>query len=189
MSYYRQFNQFDPLTGAVPRVPFVALDEIAERARRLLRDATVAQIVELAETVEWIIDSAVVNAAEDAEARNAPARERAQRSDGQWLRDSIFYYDISPAAGARFPHHHHAFALLVLWLVDDASFSIQQEHDQLGNHSLVFAGDCAHRPPVDVRRQVHHRCDGGDLPGRGAGQPPCRCPVGAHLVSECRQSG
>ena len=59
MSYCRQFDQFDPLTGAVPRIPFVALGEIAGRARRLLHDATTAQIIELAETVEWIIDKAI----------------------------------------------------------------------------------------------------------------------------------
>ena len=96
MSYCRQFNQFDPLTGAVPRVPFVALGDIAGRARHLLRDATTAQIIELAETVEWIIDSAVLRAAEEAGADDGPEPKRMQRSDGQWLRDSIFYYDIRP---------------------------------------------------------------------------------------------
>lgn len=138
MSYCRQFNQFDPLTGTVPRVPFVALGEIAGRARYLLRDATAAQIIELAETVEWIIDSAVLRAAEDASADDEPAPVRMQRSDGQWLRDSIFYYDIRPKAGERFPHHHHAFAVLALWLVVDANFSIQPELDAIGYHRAVL---------------------------------------------------
>ena len=143
MSYCRQFNQFDPLTGTVPRVPFVALDEIAERARQLLRDTTVVQIIELAETVEWIIDRTVANTAEDAEANNAPTLERVQRSDGQWLRDSVFYYDISPVTGARFPCHHHAFAVLALWLVADACLSIQPEMDQLGHHRSVVPVEAA----------------------------------------------
>jgi hypothetical protein len=138
MSYCRQFEQFDPLTGAVPRIPFVALGEIAGRARRLLRDATTVQIIELAETVEWIIDSAVVDAAKEADAEDAPVRERAHRSDGQWLRDSIFYYDIGPKPGESFPHYHHAFAVLALWLVADANFSIQPELDRIGHHRAVL---------------------------------------------------
>jgi hypothetical protein len=138
MSYCRQFDQFDPLTGVVPRVPFVALGEIAGRARHLLRDATTAQIIELAETVEWIIDSAVLEAAKASEAEDAPVLERGHRSDGQWLRDSIFYYDIQPKAGECFPYHHHAFAVLALWLVVDANFSIQPELDAIGHHRAVL---------------------------------------------------
>jgi hypothetical protein len=141
MSYCRQFDQFDPLTGAVPRIPFVALDEIAGRARRLLHDATTAQIIELAETVEWIIDSAVLDAAKAADAEDAPVPERAQRSDGQWLRDSIFYYDILPKPGENFPHYHHAFAVLALWLVADANFSIQPELDRIGHHRAMLPED------------------------------------------------
>jgi hypothetical protein len=134
MSYCGQFNQFNPLRRPVPRVPFVALREIAERARCLLKGATVAQIVELAETVEWIIDRAAAEANEEAEAHNAPDRERGQRSDGQWLREAVFYYDLSPVVEARFPHHYHAFAVLTLWLVADASLSLQPELDQIGHH-------------------------------------------------------
>ncbi len=147
MSYCLQFNQFDPLTGAVPRVPFVALGEIADRARHLLRDATTAQIIDLAETVEWIIDSAVALANEEADEDNAPDLERRQRSDGQWLRDRIFFYDISPKPGERFPCHHHAFAVLALWLVTDANFSIQPELDQIGHHRAVLP------ETADIERQ------------------------------------
>lgn len=144
MSYCLQFNQFDPLTGAVPRVSFVALGEIAACARRLLSDATTVQIIELAETVEWIIDSAVAQANEEADADNAPNLER---SDGQWLRDSVFFYDISPKPGERFPCYHHAFAVLALWLVADANFSIQPELDQIGHHRAVFP------ETADIERQ------------------------------------
>lgn len=138
MSYCRQFEQFDPLTGAVPRVPFTALEEIAGRARHLLRHATAVQIIELAETVEWIIDSAVLKAADEAEADGLPVLERHHRSDGQWLRDSVFYYDIRPKTGEGFPHYHHAFAVLALWLVADANFSLQPELDRIGYHRAVL---------------------------------------------------
>lgn len=139
MSYCRQFNQFDPLTGEVPRIPFVALGEIAERARHLLSDATTVQIIELAETVEWIIDCAVLRAMDEAEAEDLPVPDRTQRSDGRWLRDSIFLYDIRPKVGERFfPYHHHAFAVLALWLVADANFSIQPELDEIGYHRAVL---------------------------------------------------
>lgn len=138
MSYCRQFDQFDPLTGLVPRIPFVALGEIATRARHLLRDATTAQIIELAETVEWIINSAVLRAAEEAEADDESVPERSQHSDGRWLRNSIFYYDIRPVPGEHFSHYHHAFAVLALWLVTDANFSIQPELDEIGHHRAVL---------------------------------------------------
>ena len=138
MSYCRQFNQFDPMTGAVPRVPFVALGDIAERARHLLRDATTPQIIALAEAIEWIIDSAVLRASEEAEANGDPVPERGLRSNGRWLRDHIFYYDIVPKPGENFPYPHHAFAVLALWLVADANFSIQPELDEIGNHRAVL---------------------------------------------------
>lgn len=67
MNYCRQFDQFDPLTEVVPLMPFVAMRDIAVRSRRLLNEITSAQINELAETVEWIIDSAVTNTAKQAE--------------------------------------------------------------------------------------------------------------------------
>lgn len=97
----------------------------------------------MAETVEWIIDSAVLDAAKAADAEDAPVLERAQRSDGQWLRDNIFYYDIQyydiqPKPGGSFPHYHHAFAVLALWLVADANFSIQPELDRIGHHRAVL---------------------------------------------------
>ena len=49
MSYCRQVTQVDLLSGMAPRVPFVALGEIAERARHQLGDATLALIIELVE--------------------------------------------------------------------------------------------------------------------------------------------
>lgn len=137
MIYCRQFDQFDPLVSKVPYVPFVALREIAERARGLLHGATVKQIIELAETVEWIIDRTVVNAQEESQANDDSIPQRSKRSAAQWLRESIFFYDIASAKDARFPHHHHAFAVLALWLVADANFSIQPELDQLGHYSAV----------------------------------------------------
>ncbi|MGC5804400.1 hypothetical protein SNK19_21635 [Ralstonia pseudosolanacearum] len=129
MPYCRQFKQFDPLIGEVPLEPFAALPKIAERARELLRDVTVEQIIDLAETVEWIIDSAVTSAQEEAEANNESPPERSDLSDSQWLRDSPNCYDIGPA-GANFPHEHHEFAVLALWLVADAMLVFQpKRHD------------------------------------------------------------
>ncbi|WP_231107269.1 hypothetical protein [Ralstonia solanacearum] len=141
MPYCRQFNQFDPLNRTVPLMPFVALPEIAKRARELLHDVTVEQIIDLAETVEWIIDVTVSQAREEAEANDETPPERYQRSDSQWLLDGTTHCHIGPAAGARFPHEFHAFAVLALWLVADASFSIEPELDTLGYHSRVVPAD------------------------------------------------
>jgi len=54
MSYRRQITQVDLLSGMAPRVPFVALDEIAQRARHQLGDATLALIIKLVEIVARI---------------------------------------------------------------------------------------------------------------------------------------
>ena len=54
MSYCRQVTQVDLVSGMAPRVPFVALGEIAERAHHQLGDATLALIIELVEIVARI---------------------------------------------------------------------------------------------------------------------------------------
>lgn len=66
MSYCRQFAQFDPHSGVVPRIPYGALSEIAERARHVLKDASTTQIIELAESIEWMIDRSVQHKAKEA---------------------------------------------------------------------------------------------------------------------------
>jgi tRNA U34 5-methylaminomethyl-2-thiouridine-forming methyltransferase MnmC len=156
MSYCRQFAQFDPHSGVVPRIPYGALSEIAERARHLLQDATTAQIIELAESIEWMIDRAVQHKAKEAEAADEPVIKRFERSDGQWLKECAFYYDIVPKSGERFPYHHQAFAVLALWLVADANFSIQPELDKIGNHRAVVpeTADIAHQWTVAGRYAI-----------------------------------
>lgn len=139
MNYCRQFHQFDPLTAPIPLVPYIALQDIGKRARQMIGNATREQIIEVAETIEWIIDRAVVAAGEDAIKNDETPLLRGQRSDAQWLRDHIYYYDIHPAPSGNFPHYHHCFAVLALWKIADANFSIQPELDELGHHKAVIA--------------------------------------------------
>jgi hypothetical protein len=133
MSYCRQFDQFDPFTGPVPRGPFAALGDIAQRARKLLRDASPKQLIELAEVTEWIIDGAVREAKHQNE-DDDPFIWRSQRSDAQWLDDRLYYYDLS-SDQEKFPKHHHAFAVLALWLVADALVAAKLELDVDGTIS------------------------------------------------------
>lgn len=128
MSYCRQFAMFDPLAGIVPSGPFTAMGDIAQRARRLLRDATTAQIIELAETTEWIIDGAVRGSRREDEDDNDPFVWRGQRSDAQWLNQRIYEVDLSAEHHA-FPKCHHAFAVLALWLVADAIVAARVDSD------------------------------------------------------------
>lgn len=134
MSYLRQFDQFHPFTGTVPLVPFFALRDIAERARTLLHGASAEQIIQLAESIDWMIDSGLSRAREDALSEGEPPVTRGMYSDAKWLSDFISAYDVHPPTGEKFPHQHHAFAVLALWQVVDALLSIQPDLDVIGHH-------------------------------------------------------
>lgn len=134
MPYLRQFDQFHPFTGTVPLVPFFALRDIAERARTLLRGASAEQIIQLAESIDWMIDSGLSRADNDALSQGEPTVDRCMHSDAKWLNDFISAYDVQPPTGAEFPHRHHAFAVLALWQVVDALLSIQPDLDVIGHH-------------------------------------------------------
>jgi len=55
MSFFRQFKNFDPVTGEVPDYPFSLMPVIAARSRRLLKGRTRDQIVSAAGTADWMI--------------------------------------------------------------------------------------------------------------------------------------
>jgi len=132
MPYRDQFQQFDPLDGAVPKVAFAGLPDIAERARAMLNGASSKQITQLAHDVEWIIDRGLASA----NAQTQDEMRREQRSDGQWLHEYIHAYGDRPLPHEQFAHRHHAFAALALWLVADCVMAIS--HNQ-----MEFAGQCA----------------------------------------------
>jgi hypothetical protein len=134
MPYLRQFDQFHPFTGTVPLGPFFALRDIAERARTLLHGASAEQIIQLAESIDWMIDSGLSRADNDALSQGDPPVDRAMHSDAKWLTDFISAYDVHPPTGEKFPHQHHAFAVLALWQVVDALLSIQPDLDVIGHH-------------------------------------------------------
>ena len=135
MPYLHQFDQFHPFTGTVPLVPFFALRDIAERARTLLHGASIEQIIQLAESIEWMINSGLSRAHEDALSEDEPPVTRGMHSDAKWLIDFISAYDVQPPTGKEFPHQHHAFAVLALWQVVDAALSIQPDLDVIGHHA------------------------------------------------------
>jgi hypothetical protein len=56
MGYWRQFKNFDPLTGQVPYWPFGKLSGVAWRARNLLRERTSDQIEQIANTASDSIE-------------------------------------------------------------------------------------------------------------------------------------
>lgn len=56
MSYWVQFQHFDPISGSVPAYPFKQLPAIAERARAILKGRPQKQIVHAAEAIDWMVD-------------------------------------------------------------------------------------------------------------------------------------
>lgn len=56
MGFFRQFDEFDPLTGAVPDHPFSHLPSIVSRARRLLKNRTRDEIVSAAHNADFFIE-------------------------------------------------------------------------------------------------------------------------------------
>ncbi|MCB1759383.1 MAG: hypothetical protein KDI68_06325 [Gammaproteobacteria bacterium] len=55
MSYWRQFEEFNPLTGKIPLGPFFVLNIVASRARDLLKDKSLREITSIALSIDWII--------------------------------------------------------------------------------------------------------------------------------------
>lgn len=56
MSFYKQFDEFDPLEGVAPSSPFSHLPDIVERARRLLKNRTREEIISAARSIDFFIE-------------------------------------------------------------------------------------------------------------------------------------
>lgn len=56
MSFYRQFDQFDPKADNVPYHPFSLLPNIAGRARSILYKRSHDEILTAAQIADWMID-------------------------------------------------------------------------------------------------------------------------------------
>jgi len=56
MGFFRQFEEFDPLTGVPDRYPLSFLPSIVERARALLKERTRDEIINAAHNVDFFID-------------------------------------------------------------------------------------------------------------------------------------
>ena len=56
MGFFRQFDEFDPLTGAPPHYPLSHLPTIVKRARALLTGRTRDEIVSAAHTADFLIE-------------------------------------------------------------------------------------------------------------------------------------
>ena len=63
MGYIRQFENFDPNCGVVPSYPFDLLPAIAIRARKLVSRSP-EQMIQIANTADWIIEEYFRNAKE-----------------------------------------------------------------------------------------------------------------------------
>lgn len=125
MSYFRQFEQCNPLTVSPPAEPLATLSEIAVRARRLLTERTLTQMVEMAESADWMIDNAVQEAVEAAASEEDGAEpERHERSDATWLDACIDYYDLATDLESGSSRDYEYFAVLALWKVADAVLAL-----------------------------------------------------------------
>ncbi len=65
MGFFRQFDDFEPLTGQPPGHPFSLLPSIAARARTLLTGRTRDQIISAAHTADWLIDEFIESTQSD----------------------------------------------------------------------------------------------------------------------------
>jgi hypothetical protein len=57
MMFFRQFQEFNPLSGDVSESPFNCLPAIAERARDLLKTRSLDQILTIANSIDYVITS------------------------------------------------------------------------------------------------------------------------------------
>jgi len=65
MGFFRQFDDFDPLTGQPPGYPFSLLPSIVTRARALLPGRTRDQIINAAHIADWLIDELIESTQSD----------------------------------------------------------------------------------------------------------------------------
>lgn len=139
MSYFRQFEQSNPLTFCPPAEPLATLPEIAARARRLLTERTLAQVIEIAESADWMIDSAVEEAVEAAASEEDGVEpERHERSDAMWLDGCIDYYDLATDLENGSSRDYEYFSVLALWKVVDAVLALHPaDEGQISPLSVV----------------------------------------------------
>lgn len=173
MSYYRQFDHFHPLTGIPSLMPIPALQGIARRARKILPEAiTAKRVVVIAETTNWIIDSAVAIASSHAEENDGPFVRRSDRLDTHWLQDFIFRYKPDASRRSYFPGYHQCFAVLALWKIADAHFCIEPElgksaHGALKNSPVEVQWLAAANYAIDATEAV---CVAENLYARDLGE-------------------
>ena len=160
VSYYRQFEFFHPLEATPALLPLHALRDIVWRARKMLQlDATLTQMVAIAQTVNWIIDGSVTVASSIAEEDGNAPHDRRDLSDTHWLKERIFLYDMDPDPDSDLPGYHQCFAVLAIWKVADANFCIQPEfgagvHDAFSDKSVAEQWMAAANYAIDAMEAV-----------------------------------
>ncbi len=156
MGYWRQFENFDPLTGQVPYWPFSRLSGIAWHARNLLRNRTSDQIALIANLASDSIDEYFSQAKENEIARlrreeaweffdidddgnihglnsereselDFPTSDNTNDIDA--LSESVGgWYDIFDD-GTPDPEDYEYFAAMALWKVADAIYKVTYSYD------------------------------------------------------------
>ena len=156
MGYWKQFENFDPLTGDVPFWPFGILTSIAWRARYMLKGHASGQIRVIAYAASSAIDSYFEQAKDDEIGRLVGEREwdYLERDEGGKVlglnsdREHELEYPTSDntrdlealsacvggcsevfEAGVADPEQYQYFAAMALWKVADSIYRISYSYD------------------------------------------------------------
>lgn len=156
MGYWRQFKNFDPLTGQVPYWPFGKLSGVAWRARNLLRNRTKDQIEQIANTASDSIDEYFRQAKDEEIARLQNDQEweflevdedgnvRGLNSDREnelefptsdntsdldALAESVGTWSNIFDDGSPDPEDYEYFAAMALWKLADAIYKVTHSYD------------------------------------------------------------
>lgn len=156
MGYWRQFKNFDPLTGQVPYWPFGKLSGVAWSARNLLRNRSKDQIEQIANTASDSIDEYFRQAKDEEIARLQNDQEweflevdedgnvRGLNSDREnelefptsdntsdldALTESVGTWSNIFDDGSPDPEDYEYFAAMALWKVADAIYKVTFSYD------------------------------------------------------------
>lgn len=120
MGFFRQFDDFDPLSGWIPEHPFSSLPSIANRARALLEGRSREEIVSAALNVDWFI----------AEWQREVSEGNRGPSELEVLKECIGAYVIEDDSDFPMGREFEYFAVLALWKVADAVHQLGTPTDE-----------------------------------------------------------
>lgn len=137
MRYVDQFKRFDPLNGIVPpNLFFYHLNDIAARARKILRGRTSDELHWAGQSIDWMIDCYIEKLADEAKLESTEPVLRHYFNDVYWFLECSSNYIYSGIRKFKDAKRFEFFAVLALWQVIEALEYCGKIAFQFSSHSI-----------------------------------------------------